>query len=144
MWTNDDPTPVSDMANERDALDALIEAEGGEWVEFDTTPNHSRRWRIQRDGNRTQQWSEDADGWRDDPWQLLQSAYRKGREVALAERIPSYTEGRKKGYQEAKEQMQELVNLLLMADSSWTEYDFVRIDRHHWKKFIEAARKVKL
>ncbi len=75
--------------NERDipaakaALDALVEAEGEEWVEWKTIGGSTFRAR----GNEIQWWYTPTGKWRSEHDSDIGCAYRKGRDVGLSERL---------------------------------------------------------
>jgi len=78
------PIDPADWPAAKAALDALVEAEEGEWVLL-PAPNREEPYiRISKDGQRVQERTQEG-RWNDyDAW-WIKAAYRKGREVAQQE-----------------------------------------------------------
>jgi hypothetical protein len=71
-----------DVTDAKAALDALIEAESVEWVEWTWAGG---MYRASADGSRVQMWDYCLEKWVDATESRTGAAYRKGREVAQAE-----------------------------------------------------------
>lgn len=94
----------ADWDDAKAALDALIEAESGEWVEWTWAGG---KCRASADGSRVQMWDYCSEKWADATESRTGQAYRKGREVALEEAevgiLAARAGGISEGYLQGKE-----------------------------------------
>lgn len=150
------PIQHADWPAAKAALDALIEEEGGEWVEWETTEGY--HYRATTNGDIVQRNYREEEGRWERASAPVEGAYRKGRSVALEEcgetirhletelgisdtasqcaQDRAYAS--EKRYRELAERVQELVEAIEEVGG------FAYPSIPEWHRVCDLARKVKL